>query len=478
MDTILNIINQFSDFIWTYPMPVLLVSLGIWLTIKFRFKYQLNFRFNIKNTYGGLFKKKNAGEQIQGAGSVSSFAAACTALANTVGIGSIGGVATAITMGGPGAIFWLWFSAFFGIATKACEIILGQRYRVKYEKSMDEYVCDRSFVMEHALGWKKGAVALSVCCFMLGPWTCLVQSESATSSIEEAFNVDRYLTLLVMVIFIASVIIGGLKGISSKMESVVPKLAITYLTVAVILLVMNYDQILPAFALIFKSAFSPAAGVGGFAGATVMEAIRFGIARGIYSNDAGTGYGIVAHAAATTDHPIRQSSWGFGEVFLTIIICTVTALAILTTNVWVDYAGITSSRLTTLAFKVTYGDAGSWFMAIFITLLACTTTIGMYFTCEKAVNFFFGDTRANKIAKNLYRVYYLAPIVLFTNLQADILWALTDILSAVYVLITMTLILSRRKEIFRLFNDFWDRYIPAKNAGQDVPPVTYCKRIE
>lgn len=152
-------------------------------------------------------------------------------------------------------------------------------------------------------------------------------------------------------------------------------------------------------------------------------------------------------------------------------------MAILVTNVYVDYPGITSSRLTTLAFKVTYGDIGGWFMAIFITLLACTTTIGMYFTCEKAVNYFFGDTKANKIARPLYRLYYLAPIAAFSNLQADILWALTDILSAVYVIITTVLILSQRKELFRLFRDFWERYIPALNRGEKPEAVTFGKHL-
>ena len=477
MDKIAELITGFSDFIWTYPMPVLLLALGLYLSVKYRFKYQLKIGFNLKNTYGGLFKKNKA-ESMEGAGSVTSFAAACTALANTVGIGSIGGVATAITMGGPGALFWLWVSAFLGISTKASEILLGQRFRVKYEKSMDEYVCDRSFVMEHAIGWKKGALLLSACCFLLGPWTCLVQSESATSSILEAFNVDHRITLVFMVVLIASIIVGGLRGISSKMEKVVPKLAITYLAVATVLLIMNITSIPDAFALVFKHAFTPMAGVGGFAGATVMEAIRFGIARGIYSNDAGTGYGIVAHAAARIDHPVRQSAWGFGEVFLTSIICTMSALAILVTQVYIDYPGITSSRLTTLAFKVTYGDFGGWFMAIFIALLACTTTIGMYFTCEKAVNYFFGDTKANRIARPLYRIYYLAPIALFTNLQADLLWAMTDILSAVYVLITAILVLSQRKELFRLFWDFWKRYLPALKRGEKVPPVTFGKHLE
>ena len=168
-----EILIALADFLWGTPMTVVLVGTGLYLSIRFRFYY--NFRkiaFNWKNTYGRMFRKS------EGAGTISGFAAACTAMANTIGVGNIGGVATAVVSGGPGALFWMWISSLLGMSTKACEIILGQRYRVKYSESMDEYMCDRSFVMKNALGWKRGAVVLSVACFVLGPWTCCVQTES------------------------------------------------------------------------------------------------------------------------------------------------------------------------------------------------------------------------------------------------------------------------------------------------------------
>ena len=227
-------------------------------------------------------------------------------------------------------------------------------------------------------------------------------------------------------------------------------------------------------ALIFRSAFTPAAAVGGFAGATVRDAIRYGVARGLYSNDAGTGYGIIAHASAKTDHPVRQSSWGWGEVFLdTIVICSVTALSLILTNVYVDCPGVDSARLTTVAYKTAYGTFGGWFMSAAIAVFAWTTIIGMYYSCEKSVNYAFGDSPANKIATRVYMVYYMLPCVLFYDIEAASLWAVTDILSAVYILITVLFIVTQRKEIFRLFHDFWERYLPALERGENPPPVAY-----
>lgn len=464
-----TILTAISNFLWGTPMTIALVGTGLYLSIQFGFRYNFrNIAFNFKNTFKKMFKKG------EGTGSISGFAAACTAMANTIGVGNIGGVATALTMGGPGAVFWMWLSGLLGMSTKACEIILGQRYRVKYKESMDEYLCDRSFVMKNALGWKKGAVILAVACFTLGPWTCCVQTESVTNSLFEGFGISPTVSVIVLGTTCFVTIVGGLKRISSVMEKVVPFMAMCYIIAGIGILIIHIGSVPSALALIFKSAFTPMAGVGGFAGATVRDAIRYGIARGLYSNDAGTGYGIIAHASAKTDHPVRQSSWGWGEVFLdTIVICSVTALALILTNVYIDYPNITSAQLTTVAFKVAYGKIGGWFISCAIAIFAWTTIIGMYYSCAKSVNYAFGDTNANKRATLIYSVYYMLPCVLFYKIKADSLWAMTDILSAVYVIITLIFIYAKRKEIFRLFHDFWDRYIPALKRGENPEPVMY-----
>lgn len=468
MDAVLNFLWAISDFLWGSPMTLAMVGTGLYLTYKFRFYYMTKIKFHMQNTLGQMFKSSD------GEGSISGFAAACTAMANTIGVGNIGGVATAVTMGGPGAIFWMWFSGILGMSTKACEIILGQRYRVKYDKSMDEYMCDRSFVMKKALGFEKGSIILAVFVFVFGPWTNAVQTESVTSSLYEAFSIPPIVSVVVVGITCFITISGGLTRISKIMEKAVPIMAFGYIVAGLGVLILNITEVPAAIALIFKSAFNPMAGVGGFAGATAREAMRYGIARGIYSNDAGTGYGIVAHAAAKTDHPVRQSSWGFGEVFLdTIVVCSVTALTIIITNSYIDYPDITSAGLTTVAFTVVYGKIGGYFMAIATTVFAWTTIIGMYYSCSKSVNYTFGDTELNKKLVPVYMAYFMFPALIFYDLEADLLWAFTDILSAFYVIITLVFIFVKRHEIFRLFDDFWDRYLPELQAGKNPDKVSF-----
>ncbi|WP_027216741.1 alanine/glycine:cation symporter family protein [Butyrivibrio fibrisolvens] len=456
-----------DDFMWGSWMTALILIVGIVLSIRFGFRYQRKIIFNFKNTFGKI-RSGNEGE-----GTISGFRAACTALANTVGTGNISGVATAIVSGGPGALVWMWISAFFGMSTKACEIIIGQRYREHYKESMNEYVCDRSFVLKNAFGWKKGAVVLAVFCFLFGPWTCSVQTEAVSSSMSEAFGIPSFVSVAIIGITCLVTIWGGLKRISSVMSKAVPVMAVLYILMGLGVLILNFSQIPAVIALVFKSAFSPTAAVGGFAGATVRDALQYGVARGIYSNDAGTGYGMIAHASAKTDHPVRQSLWGWGEVCLdTFIICAVTAFTIIITGSYYT-SDATSGALTTIAFTKAYGNIGGKLTAIAIAVFAWTTIIGMYYTCEKSVNYAFGDTKTNKKMMPVYMIYYMIPCVILYKLEADVLWAFTDILSAVYVLITIFIIVARHKEIFRLFDDFWKRYIPAKEKGENPEFVTF-----
>ncbi|BAL01415.1 putative sodium/alanine symporter [Oscillibacter valericigenes Sjm18-20] len=473
MMRIADFLYWLDDALWGTPMIIILVGTGVFLSIRFGFRYQRKIVFNFKNTYGKIF------EQGEGEGTVSGFRAACTALANTIGTGNISGVATAIVSGGPGALVWMWVSAFFGMSTKACEIIIGQRYRERYKKSMDEYVCDRSFVMKNAFGWKKGAVVLAVFCFVFGPWTCCVQTEAVTSSMQEGFGISPLITVGLIGITCLMTIWGGLKRISAVMSKAVPIMAVLYVAAGLGVVIMNFRQIPTVIVLIFQSAFTPTAAAGGFAGATVRDAVQYGIARGVYSNDAGTGYGMIAHASAKTDHPVRQSLWGWGEVFLdTIVICSITAFTILITGSYIS-SDATSGALTTIAFRNAYGALGGRFTAVAVAVFAWTTIIGMYYTCEKSVNYVFGDTVANRRMMPVYMIYYMIPCVIFYNIQADVLWAFTDILSAAYVIITLIFIYGKRKEIFRLFDDFWQRYEPAKERGENPPIVTYdCSKKE
>ncbi len=467
MQQLTDFLYWLDDLLWGNAMTVIVVGTGILLSIRFAFRYQRMVRFNFKNTFAKMFDK-GVGE-----GTITSFQAACTALANTIGTGNISGVATAIVSGGPGALVWMWISAFFGMSTKACEIIIGQRYREHYKKSMDEYVCDRSFVMKNAFGWKKGAVVLACFCFIFGPWTCCVQTEAVTSSLNQAFGIPSIVSVVVLGITCMVTIWGGLRRISAVMSKAVPIMAVLYIIMGLGVIVLNFTHIPAVVSLIFKSAFSPVAAAGGFAGATVRDAIQYGVARGMYSNDAGTGYGMIAHASAKTDHPVRQSLWGWGEVFIdTMIVCSITAFTIIFTGSYME-SDATSGALTTFAFTKAYGSIGGQLTAIAITVFAWTTIIGMYYTCEKSVNYAFGDTERNKKMMPIYMIYYMVPCVIFYNIKADILWAFTDIISAAYVAITLFFIYAKHKEIFALYDDFWKRFKPAKDRGENPPFVSY-----
>ncbi len=467
MEQITDFLYWLDDLLWGTPMTIAVLATGIILSIRFGFRYQRKIGFNFKNTFAKMFSKG------EGEGSISGFQAACTALANTVGTGNISGVATAIVSGGPGALVWMWVSAFFGMSTKACEIIIGQRYREHYKKSMDEYVCDRSFVLKNAFGWKKGAVVLAVFCFIFGPWTCSVQTEAVTSSMKEAFNINPLLMDIIIGITCLVTIWGGLKRISEVMSKTIPIMATLYVLMGLGVVLLNIHLVPEVVSLIFKSAFSPTAAVGGFAGATVRDAIQYGVARGIYSNDAGTGYGMIAHAPARTDHPVRQSLWGWGEITLdTMIVCTITAFTIIITGAY-HTSDATSGALTTIAFRAAYGDIGGKLTAIAITIFAWTTIIGMYYTCEKSVNYTFGDTKLNRIIRPFYMIYYMIPCVVLYSMEADAIWAFTDILSAMYVIITIFIIIAKHREIFSLFDDFWKRFLPEKEAGKNPTNVSF-----
>lgn len=474
MEQLTILVASISDWLWGTPLISLVMCTGIFLTIFFKGRYLTKVKFNFDNTYGKMF----ASDKGEGKGTVSGFAAACTALANTLGVGNIGGVATAIVSGGPGAVFWIWIADIFGVSTKACEILMGQRYRVKYEKSIDEYVSDRSFVFEGTTGSRVGGIIIALFVILFGPWTNAVQSEAVTSSIAQLIDIDMRIVLAILGISVFVTVYGGIRTIANTLEKVVPFMAIGYILAVLVITLLNFQNIPDVIVSIFKGAFSPVAAAGGFLGASMKEAIRFGIARGVYSSDTGTGYGMVAHSAAITDHPIRQSLWGWGEVMADMVICTMTALAILITQSHIKFGDITSAGLTTAAFGEALGTVGVIFMAIAITIFAWTTIVGMYYSVEKSVNYIFGDTKFNKVATRLFLLYFLVPVCLLPNIEANLLWAMTDLITGLYVILTVFLIVMNLKELKRLFNDFWERFIPAKERGENPPIVSYGEFIE
>jgi len=464
-----NIVGTISNFFWGPPLFIMVLGTGLYLTIVTKGVYQLRFAFHAKNTFGKMFAGKGEGE-----GTVSGFAAACTAIASTIGTGNVAGVAVAITYGGPGALFWMWMTALVGMATKAAEIILGQRYRVKFE-SIDEYLCGRNYVLKNAMGWHGLAVVLAWQGMLTAPWSLLVQTNAVAGSFSQAFGLAPMVGIVLVITTLGVTIIGGVRRIASVADKVVPFMAILYIVGGVLLILKNFTLIPAVFGSIIKYAFTPIAPVGGFAGASVALATRWGVARGVYSNESGMGSGMGAHAAAITDHPVRQASWGWGENFIdTIVVCSITGFSILFTNVHIT-TDAQGAALTTAAFQAAFGAIGGYVVAIAGLLFAWTTLLSAYYANEKSVNYCFGDTALNRTMTKVFIVYFLAPMFL-AGADTGLLWLVTDTATIIGVVATIVIIWATRKEILRLHNDFYDRYLPALERGEKPPVVSYVTK--
>ena len=467
IDVIQKIVSSISNFFWGPPLFIAVLGTGLYYTLAFRFIAFTRIGHHLRNTYGVMFARVSKGE-----GTFRSFAAAC--LASTMGVGSIAGVATALTMGGPGAIFWMWVTALVGASTKMAEIILGQRYRVKFD-SMNEYLCGRNYVLKNGLGWHTLAKVLAWT-FITAPWSLLVQTNALVTTVNQVFNVSIQAGLWVVFLSLVIVFIGGVRRIASVAEKLVPAIAFFYILTGSVLLLLNISKVLPALLMIFRYAFTPAAGVGGFAGITVANAMRFGVARGVYSSEAGMGSGMGAHAGAIVDHPVRQASWGVVESLVnTVIICSITALAILISGVYVTNPGVTGAALAALAFENAFGQAGGWLVAVAISLFAWLTMLAAYYGGQKSVNFLFGDTKANRMAMNFWLAYYLGPIFL-AGADTGLLWIVTDTMMIIGVCAGISALVALRHVVVDLHRDYWDRYLPELEMGRNPPAVYFVNK--
>ncbi|HOA20760.1 MAG TPA: amino acid carrier protein, partial [Sedimentibacter sp.] len=345
METLMNINSAINSVVWGPVLLILVLGTGTYLSFMTGFFSITKIGYVLKNTLFKMFAKDDKGE-----GEVTAFQAVATALAATVGTGNIAGVATAIALGGPGAVFWMWLAAIMGMTTKYAEVVLAVNYREKTEDG--RFVGGPMYYITNGLGksWKWLAVLFAFfgtfASFGIG---CMVQSNSVALSAQSTFGIPVLATGIVLAILTAVVIVGGIKRIGAFTEKLVPFMAALYILGGLWLLISNAAKIPAAFAMIFSNAFTGTAAVGGFTGTVMMQAIRFGIARGIFTNEAGLGSAPIAHAAATTDHPVRQGLWGVFEVFTdTIVICSITALSILVTGVW--ETGESGAVLSAMAF--------------------------------------------------------------------------------------------------------------------------------
>ncbi len=406
-----EVLGDFSSMLWGIPLIVLIVGTGIFLTLRISF---LQIRL-LPQALRLVFSKKH---DKAADGDISQFQALTTALAATVGTGNIVGVATAVILGGPGAVFWMWVSAFFGMATKYSEAILAVRYRVKDAKG--QMAGGPMYYLEHGLKQKWLAVLFAcfgvLASFGIGNGT---QSNSVAGVVNATFSVPTWVTGLILTAFVALVILGGIKSIGNVTAIFVPIMAVFYLAAGLIIMIMNITEIPAAFLTIIKMAFTGEAALGGAVGA----AIRYGVARGVFSNEAGLGSAPIAAAAAKTDLPGRQALVSMTQVFLdTFLICSITGITIVMSGVYTN-KGLQANELTTAAFSHFLGGWGPYVVAIGLIFFASSTILGWAYYGEKCLQYLFkGQT-----AIYIYRVIFVAFVFVGSTVALDLIWTFSDI---------------------------------------------------
>ena len=422
----LEVIKGLNSFFWGYLLIILLVGTGIFFTLKLKFIQVREFKRGLKNLINGFDMN---GEEADHKG-MSSFQALATAIAAQVGTGNLAGAATAIVSGGPGAIFWMWFSAFLGMATIYAEAVLGQIFK----KEVDGAVTGGpAYYIEKLFGGKKFSKILAIffaisCILALGFMGNAVQSNSIGVAFENSFKIPTIVTGTFIAILAGFIFFGGVKRIVSFTEKVVPLMAGMYVLVCLTVIILNYQNIVPALISIFTSAFSTKAMVGGFLGHGMKKAMRYGIARGLFSNEAGMGSTPHAHAMAKVKNPEDQGHIAIVTVFIdTFVVLTLTALVILTTSGKVD--NLTGISLAQQVFINTLGHFGGIFVAIALFFFAFSTVIGWYFFGEANVRYLFG-----KKAINIYRFIVLVCIVIGTTQKVEIVWELADLFNGLMVI--------------------------------------------
>lgn len=445
----INILVAAANWFWGIPILVLLVGGGLYLSTRlgfFQFRY---FGYILKETFGKMFKKT------EGEGSVSNFQAAATALASCIGGSNIVGVPVAIALGGPGAVFWMWITALVGMGTKFTEITLGIKYREKNEKG--EYVGGAMYYLKNSPLPFLGTLFAFFLMVEIAP-SISTQTLTFIQNVE-LLNINKYLGLGIFIVIVGLVVFGGLKGVAKFCEIAVPFMATFYIIGGLIVILMNASHVPGAFALIFEHAFSPMAAAGGFTGAAVAQAIRNGIARGCYSNEAGMGTSTIAHATAAVEIPAQQGLWAVFEIFVdTIIVCTVTALVVLVSGVWTELPSDQAATMPAIAFGRALGsNVGSVIVSVCLLLFVITTVIAIIFFGEKQAEFLFGHTAAI-----VCRVVYMIFIILGVVFDLSTAYSLLDFMLGLVVITNMLGIIMMGGEAVEMKNEYFKnpKYYP------------------
>ena len=436
METLTNIVTALDDFAWGPIMLVLLVGTGVYLSIAIGFPQFTKFGYAMKNTLGKVFQKGAAGK-----GEMTPFQAVSTALASTVGTGNITGVTTAILVGGPGAVFWMWISAIFGMVTKYGEVVLAVKYRERNDQG--EWAGGPMYYIKNGLGKKWKWLGSLFCVFgalaaMLGIGN-MTQINSIVGYVNRtaqafnpsAANAEFTISLVVgilVAVFCAVVVIGGVKRIGSVTEKLVPFMAVIYIVCALIVVIAHAGNLGSVFGAIFAGAFHPQAVAGGVIGATIMTTIQKGVARGVFSNEAGLGSAPIAHASTSERDPVKQGLYGIFEVFMdTIVICTLTSLVVLSTGAANSYWNSGSYAIVTVTsgFSSVFGTKlGTVILTLGAVLFATSTILGWSLYGTRCVEFLFGAK-----ARRPYQVLFCLLIVVGAITELDLVWTIADVLN-------------------------------------------------
>ncbi|MCJ0973114.1 sodium:alanine symporter family protein [Pseudomonas sp. PS1] len=446
MEFLQNLVNSVNGLVWGPPMLVLILGTGLFLMVMLKFMPLVR----IGTGFAMIWRGRAKGDETTG--EISPFQALMTCLAATVGTGNIAGVATAIFLGGPGALFWMWCTALVGMATKYCEVVLAVHYREKDDRG--EHVGGPMYAIKNGLGkrwlWLGGAFAIfgGLAGFGIGN---MVQVNSMALALQATFSVPLWVTGLVTMLFVGLVILGGIKRIGKVAAALVPFMCVAYIIAGIVVLVVNAASIPTAFGLIFTHAFTPIAATGGFAGAAVMAAIRFGVARGIFSNEAGLGTAGIAQAAGTTQSSVRSGLIGMMGTFIdTIIICTITGLAIICSGVWTS--GESGAALSAAAFEQAMPGVGGALLTIALVVFAFTTILGWSYFGERCWEFLVGTK-----AVWPFRVIWVVAVPFGAIAHLDFAWLLADTLNGLMAIPNLVSLLLLSPVVVKLTREYFAR---------------------
>ena len=462
VEWITKINGMVNGIVWGPIGLALLFCTGLWMTLRtggFQFRRVGHW---MRHTIGAVFTNKEVTAHTSKEDmAISQFQSMCTALAGTIGTGNIVGVATAIVSGGPGAIFWMWVMAILGMMTSFSENVLGVYYRRKNEKG--EWSGGAMYYLTDGLGAKKGCKTLGKVLAVLFACFCILasfgignmtQSNAISTALQSTLGINPYLTGAVIVVIAAIVLLGGIQSIAKVTSTLVPIMGCAYAIFAILALVANAPEIPHALAVIFEGAFHPQSIAGGVAGYTVLMAIRFGVARGVFSNEAGLGSAPIAHAAAVTDSPVKQGFWGSFEVFFdTLVICTLTSLVIVSSGLYNN--GMQGADLTIAAFGKAIGPLGTFGVTLATVLFAISTILGWSYYGEKSIEYLFkGKSYTEKLTKGYRTIFVLLAFVGAVS-SLTLVWSIADTLNGLMAIPNLIGLLGLNGVIIRLVREFF-----------------------